>query len=39
VNALDWWESAKTLDKRADELVPSHDPEGPANELITEGDA
>jgi glyoxylase-like metal-dependent hydrolase (beta-lactamase superfamily II) len=39
VNALDWWESAKTLDERADELVPSHDPDGPANELITEGDA
>ncbi len=39
VDVMDWWESAQMLAERADVLVPSHDPEGPANEWITEGKA
>jgi glyoxylase-like metal-dependent hydrolase (beta-lactamase superfamily II) len=30
-----WWESAHRLKREADVLIPSHDPEGPANEWVT----
>ncbi len=36
MNTLDWWESAQKLDRVSDVIVPSHDPEGPENEWITE---
>lgn len=36
VDVLDWWESAVRLDELADVIVPSHDPDGPTNEWITE---
>jgi glyoxylase-like metal-dependent hydrolase (beta-lactamase superfamily II) len=31
-----WWESAKRLREEADVVIPSHDPEGPGTEWITD---
>lgn len=31
-----WWHSANRLDREADTIVPSHDPDGPHNEWITD---
>lgn len=36
VNVLDWWDSAHLLDAEADIIIPSHDPDGPRNEWITD---
>lgn len=39
VDALAWWESAHRMDTAADVLIPSHDPDGPANEWIVGGES
>jgi glyoxylase-like metal-dependent hydrolase (beta-lactamase superfamily II) len=32
-----WWHSANRVRNEADMIVPSHDPDGPANEWVTDG--
>jgi glyoxylase-like metal-dependent hydrolase (beta-lactamase superfamily II) len=36
MNVFEWWESAKRLRAAADVVVPSHDPDGPGTEWITD---
>lgn len=35
-NDRDWWHSAHRVTRAADVVIPSHDPDGPANEWVTD---
>jgi glyoxylase-like metal-dependent hydrolase (beta-lactamase superfamily II) len=35
VNVREWWHSARRFSELADDIIPSHDPDGPSNEWIS----